>query len=243
MKIMRYFPLIALAILGFIGYSLYKTSNFINKQVNSETLLLQDSSVQKNNDSISLTTVTSVLDNSSSSDSSLSTSPATGLTSVQNNAPNSAASQIETTPAPPTTTSIATTLATPEAKSSSSKTTTKTEAQLKANAKKEVKTTLATKTESNGAQTAETKTDKALASVKKAPAEQRFHVIIGSYSKEANAKAKAAEFEKTNSKKATVVKQGGFFRVCADEFEFSQAATQYAQKLKEAGEDNIILKF
>lgn len=242
MKIMRYFPLIALVILGIIGYSLYKTSNFINKQVNSETRLLQDSSVQKNNDSILLTTGTSVLDNSHSSGSALSTSPTTDLTSVQNNASNTEASRTETKPAP-TTTSIATTLATPGAKSSSSKTTTKTEAQLKTNAKKEVKTTLATKTESNGAQTTETKTEKASTFVKKAPAEQRFHVIIGSYSKEANAKAKAAEFEKTNSKKATVVKQGGFFRVCADEFEFGQAAAQYAQKLKEAGEDNIILKF
>ena len=71
----------------------------------------------------------------------------------------------------------------------------------------------------------------------------RFHVIVGSFSIEANAKAKALDFEAKNSQKATVIQQGGYFRVCADEFEFASSATIYTKKLKAAGIDVIILKF
>ena len=74
-------------------------------------------------------------------------------------------------------------------------------------------------------------------------AEPRFHVIIGSFSNETNAKAKALDFETKNNKKATVIKQGGYFRVCVDKFEFVSSAKIYVQKLKDAGQDFIILKF
>ena len=72
---------------------------------------------------------------------------------------------------------------------------------------------------------------------------KRYHVIIGSFSTESNARTKASDFEKKSNKKATIIQQGGYFRVCADEFELTQLATQYAQKLKQAGEDCMVLQF
>ena len=61
MKIMRYFPVIALGILGFIVYGLYQTGTFINKKAEAQTLLMQDSLVKKAADAKALSSTPSLL--------------------------------------------------------------------------------------------------------------------------------------------------------------------------------------
>lgn len=269
MKIMRYFPLIALAILGFILYGLFKTSSFVNKKVDAKTLLSQDSIVKHAADSAALSTNSVIADTLSTP-----AIPAVTTTiapSVQANRvkteiavepqhhssstkkdPASAEStrpaptHAPTSLAPPT---VGTAVKTPILTESSKKVTVetpKTDATKQGQARGIVKAPLTKTTPSTSSITVVAKGDvpkSASVTVTKEIPELRFHVIIGSYGQEVNAKAKATAFEQKNNKKATIIKQGGYFRVCADEFEFAQAASQYAQKLKEAGEDNLILKF
>ena len=262
MKIMRYIPLIALAILGFIIYGLYKTSSFVNKKVDSETLLAQDSLVQQALYSTSRATGSSPVNTGLPIVDSLATSATTiaspvTTTSTPDVAQPKASSQgKETTPNTATNTtssSVATTLAKPVVPTKAITTAKTATEPSKVDVKKKAQVTApVTKTAvdkaaaTTGTQTVVAKNEipkSASTTGKTDIAETRFHVIIGSYKNESNAKAKASEFNQKNNKKANIVKQGGYFRVSADDFEFSQAAAQYAQKLKEAGEDNIILKF
>lgn len=273
MKIMRYFPLIALAFLGFILYGLFKTSKFINKKVDSKTLLSQDSIVKQAADSMALSAnsvmvdtlsvpnpvatvpvVSSIMAPSVKGDnSSKGTAVAPDYHSnaakkvpVDAKSASSATNQVATSPTSSTaSTGTKATVSTENSKKVTVETP-QTEVSKQVQTRGIVKTPQSKTTSSTNPTTLAAKGDvpkSASIEVKKDASEASFHVIIGSYGQEANAKAKAAAFEQKNNKKATIIKQGGYFRVCADEFEFAQAASQYAQKLKEAGEDNIIVKF
>lgn len=266
MKIMRYFPLIALAFLGFILYGLFKTSNFINRKNEAKALLSQDSIINNapNQEAVSANPV--LTDTLVSPTTTLTTpvvttvpssSPSVSVKQEQENSAKKDPASAE--PVTAAANSVPTLLSTPmpvpkRAKKTPSKATVVTESDnatatepAKSEPKKAVDKGTATKATPSTSSTATTaKGDvpkSASIAVKKEASETSYHVIIGSYTQEANANARAAAFEQKNKKKATVIRQGGYFRVCADEFEFAQAASQYAQKLKEAGEDNMILKF
>ena len=258
MKIMRYFPLIALAFLGFILYGLFKTSKFINKKVDSKTLLSQDSIVKQAADSMALS-ANSVIADTLSVPNPVATVPVVSSIMVPSvkgdtakkvpvdaKSASSATNQVATSPTSSTASTGAKATVSTENSKKVTVETPKTEVSKQVQTRGIVKTPQSKTTSSTNPTTLAAKGDvpkSASIEVKKDASEASFHVIIGSYGQEANAKAKAAAFEQKNNKKATIIKQGGYFRVCADEFEFAQAASQYAQKLKEAGEDNIIVKF
>jgi cytoskeletal protein RodZ len=251
MKILRFFPIIALVFLCLIAYGIYKTSSFINKKVNSETLLSQDSGIQNAVDSTILN-VAQPLPAGLTDVSSIVTTPLPTTTA-------SSATIVEEAPPKKETASIAPTSLETTVGASPKSVTTKTAAtetasqskvsQTKVVATKDVdkaaKSATAKATTSSSQTTlAKTETPKeASTTAKKENTDARFHVIIGTYASEANAKSKALVFEQKTKKKATILKYGGYYRVSADDFEFGQAAAQYALKLRDGGEDSIILKF
>jgi hypothetical protein len=265
MKIMRYFPLIALAFLGFILYGLFKTSSFINKKADAKALLLQDSIVNNAPNHGAVSTNPVLADTLATA----TTLTAPVVATVPSSSPTVSAKQEQRSaakkdpasaePVTATANSVPTLLSTPmpvpkRAKKTPSKATVATESgnatstePAKPEPKKAIDKGTGTKATPSTSSTAiAAKGDvpkSASIAVKKEASETSYHVIIGSYTQEANANARAAAFEQKNKKKAKIIKQGGYYRVCADEFEFAQAASQYAQKLKEAGEDNMILKF
>ncbi len=214
MKNTRYLLLAGLVVVGVILYGLYRTGSLKNK---TRPSVSAEDNLLKNAEDTALTTGSTMLDTFSMLPP-LSSPSQNALTKqeIKSIAPSSPPEQ-----------SLSTALANPPLSKP-----TKEEAQKKTTKPNPVEGT----------------TDKApyvatLSNPSKESSAQRFHVIVGSFSQEANAQAKALDFEHKNNKKATVIKQGGYFRVCADEFEFASSAALYAQKLKEAGFDFIILKF
>ena len=269
MKIMRYFPVIALGILGFIVYGLYQTGTFINKKAEAQTLLTQDSLVKKATDAKALSSTPSLLADTLSvatTDADV-VAPIVDVKPIISDAkkttvevaPKRRSDEDKKKPASATITpKVVAPIAsatTPKAATTAKQGSTPTTEPLKTDDKKSTQTRAVVKTPiTKAASTATTGTTvigakpeipkSASIEVKKDATEAAtFHVIIGSFAQEANAKAKLATFEQKNSKKGVIIKHSNLFRVCADEFEFAQAAAQYAQKLKEAGEESLILKF
>ena len=265
MKIMRYFPVIALGILGFIVYGLYQTGTFINKKAEAQTLLTQDSLVKAATDAKALSSTPSLLADTLSVATTV--APVVDVKPIISDAKKTTAEvapkrrsdedkkkPASATIAPKVVAPIAS-ATTPKAATTAKQGSTPTTEPLKTDDKKSTQTRTVVKTlTTKAASTATTGTTalgakpeipkSASIEVKKDATEAAtFHVIIGSYAQEANAKAKLATFEQKNSKKGVIIKHSNLFRVCADEFEFAQAASQYAQKLKEAGEESLILKF
>ena len=211
MKIMRLVSFIAIAILCFILYAVFRTGIFGNKKVDTNTALSKDSFIQTPMAQPSNAILADTL-------SELATKPTTSL-AVQ--------SEMSKKKPPLPTHNL-----TEKEKIEAQK---KAKATLLASEKAAANNKLTPK--------AGDTFDESSTVDKKENVEPKFHVIIGSFKQEANAKAQAAIFEQKFNKKANIVKQGGFVRVWADEFEFTQAATLYSKKLKEAGQDNIILKY
>jgi hypothetical protein len=210
MKFFRNFPLIAAALLGFIGYTFYKTSNFVNKGVEAKQQAAQDTIAKLVSDNAALSTPAGLPDTlHDPSVAAVSTAPMEAI--------NSAKTVVDEVT---------------KLQNGTSDNLSETTIAVNESPKIEEKTP---------SKTARKPTTKKKNSAK--PTEPRFHVVVGSYEKEVNAKAKAASFAKQAKTKATVVKQGGFFRVCANEFDTEKAAADYAQKLKQAGEESIVVKF
>jgi hypothetical protein len=210
MKFFRNFPLIAAALLGFIGFTFYKTSNFVNKGVEAKQQAAQDTIAQIVSDSAALSTPAGLPDT-------LQDPSVAAVSAAPMGVVNSAKTAIQEVT---------------KLQSGASDNLAETTIAVNESPKTEEKTP---------SKTARKTTDKKKANAKLT--EPRFHVIVGSYEKEVNAKAKAASFAKQAKTKATVMKQGGFFRVCAEEFDTDKAAADYAQKLKQAGEESIVVKF
>jgi hypothetical protein len=248
MKFIRNFPLIATALLGFIGYLFFKTSNFVNKGVESKIVAVQDTLAKNVGDSLAATAPAGLLDTlSDAASAAASTASAAAstasiaadakVTKLENESPKHSSETKKNDDSAPKT----------DAKSASK---TEHKSAEKADAKKKTAVKAKPLTEKSAVNATATPSNPKATPPKsgavaapKEGVEPRFHVIIGSYEKEVNATAKAAAFLKLTKKKATIVKQGGFFRVCADEFDAEQAAGEYAQKLKSAGEKSIIVKF
>jgi hypothetical protein len=262
MKILRFIPHISLAVLGIIAFIVYKTGSFVNKKVITETALSRDSTSQIGADTAGLT-IGQPASEALSAASAIATPllPTAGVSSTSPATEASAAKQTaslepEKAKAHETASSKAAVSTSTTAEAAHSSKAQPAKAVAKKDAPKAVTEKAAT-----ASPTAETKKgtpakeaaattsvkkeipQEASATPKKENPDARFHVIIGTYSSEANAKTKALAFEQKTKKKASILKYGGYYRVSADDFEFGQAASQYALKLREGGEDNIILKF
>ncbi len=247
MKILRFIPVIALAFLGIIAYALYKTGSFINKKVSTEATMSQDGNLQIGADTAKLSIGQPMSEALSDASNAVQTTVSTTKKAVKAEASKLTAKK-ETASIEPEKTQVTPKSAAAKTISSEKSDKAKTEPN-KIISPKEAAKTAKSATEKAATSTTQTvaapkETPKAASTVvKKENTDARFHVIIGTYASEANAKTKAVAFEQKNKKKASILKYGGYYRVSADDFEFGQAASQYALKLREGGEDSIILKF
>jgi SPOR domain len=235
-KIFRSLPFIASAILGLIFFGLYRTSNFVNKKVASEQTILVDT----------LTTlVSNAIDSTKLSSSATALTPPTDSTQTQGAKATNDIGIVELTT--PSMDIAAPILPTVNASGENSATGEKTHATAISNdskneAKPKKHANVASPKASTNSQSVHN-TEKEVAVRSKGVAENRFYVVVGSYSVEANAKTDAVKFEKKHKIKANIVKHKGFFRVSANDFDSEKGANDYAAKLKSGGEKTLVLKF
>jgi SPOR domain len=252
-KIFRSLPFIASAILGLIFFGLYRTSNFVNKKVASEQTILVDT----------LTTlVSNAIDSTKLSSPATALTPPTDSTQTQGAKASNDIGIVELTT--PSTDIAAPTLPTVNAAGESPATGEKTHATAISNdSKNEAKpkkhaNVASPKASTNSQSVHNTEKEvvvrsKGVAETKISPKKEaildnssingRYHVVIGSYGVEANAKADAAKFEKKYNTKAKVVIHKGLYRVSTKNFDSEKGAIDYADKLKIGGANTLVLKF
>jgi cell division protein FtsN len=224
-KILRSYPLIATAILGLIFLGLYKTSNYVNTQVEVEKLSLLDSISTKPISSIENLSDSTIVSNT-----------------VIDSAQQVDFQAVKSTELIPPVNSVALPTQSNSNKeieivSAKSKVVTKTnEAKHKKRVNLEPSSSIDNSQSVHNGKQSETIGVKSVT-------KSKFHVIIGSYSIKDNAKATALEFEKKNSKKTSILKFKGFYRLSANNFDSEAEATQYASELKQTGINTLILKF
>jgi SPOR domain len=252
-KIFRSLPFIASAILGLIFFGLYRTSNFVNKKVAIQQAIPVDT----------LTTlVSNAIDSTKSiSSATASTTPMDSTQTQGAKASNDIGIVELTTPSMDIAAPI---LPTVNASGESSATGEKTHATAISNdskneAKPKKRANVASPKASTNSQSVQN-TEKEVAVRSKGVADTKinpkkvdvmddsslkgnYHVVIGSYSVEANAKADAAKFEKKYNTKAKVVIHKGLYRVSTKNFDSEKGAIDYADKLKIGGANTLVLKF
>jgi cell division septation protein DedD len=225
-KIFRSFPLIAAAVLGLIGFGLFKTSNFVNAKVAAEKQLSTDS-------------LNANLMNLSANP--MNAAPNSTLPDTLTANPNAA-----TTP-----TTVANSTATPDIKPSETAMLESATPALSAEATSDAVDGEPTKNNAKKMTNKSPKAAKATASkasnaketATKAAAAPRFHVVVGTFKVLANAKAAALKFEQKTQAKLTVLTYKKLFRVSAGDFITEKEATDLATKVKTGGDKCIVLKF
>ena len=254
MKIFRSLPFIAAAILGLIFFGLFKTSNFVNQKVASEKITSMDSLTTIVSNAIDSTTLVPPTISSATA-----SNMPTDTTKIQGAKATNDLGIVELTSA--STDIVAPTLPTVSNVSGESPAMSeKTNATAISNdTKPKKRANVTTPKTSNNSQTAhntenevEVRT-KGVTDSKTSPKKTvvlddssikgRYHVVIGSYGVEANAKADAAAFEKKSKTKTKVVIHKGLYRVSSNSFESEKAANEYADKLKIGGAKTLVLKF
>jgi SPOR domain len=254
-KIFRSLPFIASAILGLIFFGLYRTSNFVNKKVADEKTTSMDN-------------LTAIVSNAIDSTNLISSATAltTPMDSTQTQGAKSTSINdiciVELTT--PSMDIVAPTLPIVNASGESPATSEKTQATAisndeKSETKPKKRTNVASPKATTNSQSVQN-TEKEVAVRSKGVAEAKigpkkegilddssvngnYHVVIGSYGVEANAKADAAKFEKKYNTKAKVIIHKGLYRVSTKNFDSEKGAIDYADKLKIGGTNTLVLKF